>query len=122
MMQPCHRQAMPCRLLRVVRQVRTEPALNLFDRETTAYGVILDLVATEAADTEVAGGGVREDQAADRGGRRHRERLRQPETELVRLEQLEQFLLLGVVRARRVPEGRPDPAEPLRVQIFQHRL
>src|SRR5690349_14157070 len=72
MMQPCHRQAMPCRLLRVVRQVRTEPALNLFDRETTAYGVILDLVATEAADTEVAGGRVREDQSTAPPARRLR--------------------------------------------------
>jgi len=57
--------------LGVVGEVRAEPALHLGGGHALALRVVLDLVAPDFADHEVAGLGVGEVQAGDRSGRGH---------------------------------------------------
>src|SRR5215472_14508848 len=86
------------RLLRVVGEVRPQPLFGVGDVHATPTSVVLDLVAADAADGEVAGLGVREQEAADAGGGRHRVRAGQAHAEVLRSEQPEQFPLQAVIR------------------------
>src|SRR5262245_30827806 len=63
--------------LRLVAEVGPQPALDLGLGHPLAAGVVLDLVAADLADREVARLGVAEVEAGDRGGRGHGEGLRQ---------------------------------------------
>src|SRR6476646_8804702 len=106
-----------------IAEVRPEPALGLLERHALAGGVVLHLVAGEPADGEVARERVREVDPADSGSRRHRERVRQRDAgRLLGPEQVEELSLLGVVRTRRITEGRTDPAELLRSQLVGREL
>src|SRR6185295_12278364 len=97
----------------LVAQVRRKPPLCLFEGCAFARGVVLDLVARETADGEVARARVCEIDAAHRCSRRHRERLRQFEPCAVGAEQLEELPLLGVVGAGGIAERRTDSTEAL---------
>src|SRR5262245_13731165 len=86
-----------------IAEVRPEPALGLFDRDPLACGVVLHLVEAEPADGEVARKRMREVDPADGGGGTHCERLGQRHARgVLGAEQLEELVLLGVVRGRRV--------------------
>src|SRR3970040_333544 len=88
--------------LRHVAQVRGQPALGLCDGPHLAPRVVLDLVARDPPDGEVARLRMAEEDAADGCRRRHGVRLGQSEADLLGAEQVEERPLLGVVRARRV--------------------
>ena len=80
--------------------------------------VVGQLVATDPADPEVVAGGVPQVVAGDRGARPHRERLGQPDARpRLRLEQVEERPLLGVVGAGRVARGGPDALVALGDQV-----
>ena len=53
----------PRGFLRVVPEVRAEPALGFLEGHALARGVVFDLIAVEAAHGEVAGPGVTEIEA-----------------------------------------------------------
>src|SRR5712692_2520138 len=101
-------------LLRLVGQIRSEPALRLGERDALAVGVVGNLVARDAADGEVARFRVVEIESADARARDRREGLGQLHPGAVGGEQLEELRLLAVVRAGGVAEGRPDAAVALR--------
>src|SRR5215204_3546720 len=103
--------------LRFVGQVRTEPSFDLVERDSLPRRVVLCLVAADPADGEVARLRMREVDAADAGGGRRREGLRELDAELVRAEEAEEGFLLAVVGAGRVAVGGPDPAEALGDQL-----
>ena len=65
---------------------------------------------------------MREVDAADARGRRHRERLGEREPGVLRAEEREQLRLLAVVGAGRIAERGPDPAEALREQLLRREL
>ena len=93
----------------LVDQVRGEPALRLGERHALPGRVVGQLVATDPADPEVVAVRVPQVVAGDRGARPHRERLGQPDAgPRLRLEQVEQRRLLGVVRAGRIAGRRAD--------------
>ena len=77
------------RSLRLVPKVRPEPALGLLEAHPLAGAVVLDLVAAEAADREVARLRMREVDAADGCSRRHREGLSQLEPDSLGSEEIE---------------------------------
>src|SRR5204862_7507109 len=87
-------------------------------RDPLPRGVVLDLVAVDPADREVARLGMREVDAAHARGRRHRIALREREPGFLRAEQREQLRLLAVVRAGGIPERRTDAAEAFGNQLF----
>ena len=91
---------------------------DLVERHALAGGVVLDLVAGQASDREVAGAGIGQIDAADRSRRRHRERLGQREPGVVCAEQLEELPFLGVVRTRGIAEGGTDAPKALRQQFL----
>src|SRR5439155_26227566 len=101
-------------LVCLVPQVRAEPPLRLLHARAPAGRVVLDLVPAHPADGEVARLRMGEIDAADRGNRGHRERLRQLEPDELGVEELEELALLRMVRTGRIPEGRPDAADALR--------
>jgi hypothetical protein len=102
----------------LIAQDRTQPALRFGDRHVFAPGVVLDLVAAHLPDHEVARPGVGEIEAGDRGGRGHGAGLGEVHPNRPSSEQVEELVLLGVVRARRVPKGGADAAVPLADQIL----
>src|SRR5579885_2681151 len=106
------------RLFAALGQVRAQPALDLLDRSLLARGVVLELVAPDPADGEVACLRVGEVEAADRRGRGHRVALGQVDPEPPRPQEVEQLALLAVVGAGRVAERRADAPEPLRDQVL----
>src|SRR5262245_2341867 len=61
----------------IVPQVGPQPALRLLEAHTFSSGVVLDLVAADAADREITRMRVCEIQAADRRGWSHRRALGQ---------------------------------------------
>ena len=87
-----------------------------------ADGVVLDLVAPDAPDGEVAHLRMPEVDAADARGRNHRAALRERHADVLGAEQVEELPLLAVVRAGGVPEGGPDAAKALRDQLFGREL
>src|SRR5205807_3496938 len=92
------------RLFLFVTQYRPQPAFRFGDRYGLAARVVLDLVAADLADHEVARVGVREVQARDGGGGGHRERLGQLHTNRRSVEEIEQSALGGVVGACGIAE------------------
>lgn len=92
--------------------------LDFREWEGTAGGVVGGLVFADAAYGEVARGWVGEQEAADAGGRGHREGLGQGQAEIGRAEQVEQLVLETVVGAGRIAERRADAAEALGVQVL----
>src|SRR6185295_5390772 len=94
---------------RVVTQVRRKPALHLLHGHALAPGIVLDLVAVDLADVEVARFGVGEIPAAHGRRRIHRVRLGELDACLFfGIQQLPQFRLLGVIRARGVTRRRAN--------------
>merc|ERR1719235_602247 len=89
-----------------------EPALRLRDAILAAAPrVVDDLVLIDLAHVEVFGLGVREDEGADGGSGKHHEGVRQPDPAAQQgldLEQVEEGLLLAVVRLGGVARGRAD--------------
>src|SRR5262249_52089184 len=112
------RSARPASSLGLVGEVLAKPALGFRDRHPLPSGVVRDLVLADSADREVARLGVAEVEAAHARPRRRRARFRETDAGLGRVEQAEQRALLGVVRARRVAERRPDAAEALPDQLI----
>src|SRR5581483_4303505 len=110
------------RLRVLVGQVGPQPALDLGDRRALATGIVLHLVAADAADGEVPRVRMCEVHAADAGPRERGVRLGQPEAGLLGAEQGEQLALLAVVGACGVAEGRPDPPVLLRDQLLVREL
>src|SRR5579872_6971961 len=98
-------------------QVWTQPALDALDGLALTGRVVVELVAPDPADREVARGRVREVDPAHRRRRRHRERLRQVDPDRVRPEQPEELLLLAVVGAGGVAERGTDAAKALRDEV-----
>ncbi len=91
----------------VVAEVRTKPTLRLRDLETLARRVVLHLIATDAADGEVAGPRVAEIDPADGRGRRHRVALGQLDPDTAGVEQLRKAC------ASRSDRGRLDTRTPV---------
>ena len=60
-------------LIWVIPQIRPKPAFDFGDGHGFALGVILDLIARDAIDREVAGLRVGEVEAGDAGGGKHGE-------------------------------------------------
>src|SRR5690349_15141960 len=102
----------------LVREVRAQPALDLRERQALPGGVVLDLVAPDAADREVPRLRMTEMDAADARAGHHRVALREGDADLLCPEQVEELPLLAVVRARGIPERRADAAEALLDQLF----
>src|SRR3954468_5264827 len=107
---------------RLVAEIRPQAALRLFDGDALPCRVVLDLVAAEPPDREVARLGMREVDAAHARSRRHRVGLGQREPGLLCAEEPEQLRLLAVVRAGGIPERGADPAEPLGDQLLARKL
>jgi hypothetical protein len=86
-----------------------EPFGRLLNSHTLAPGVVDKLVPFDSSNTEVTALGMRKVQAAHRSRRIHSERLRQSDTDVRRrTEQLEDRLLLCVIRTRRIPRCGPN--------------
>ena len=101
-----------------VRQIGGEPALDRRQVHALATVVVLDLVAADLAEREVARLRVREVEAAHRRRGMHREALGEPDPDaLLAPEQVEEQALLGVVGARGVAGGRSDPAVLLAEEV-----
>src|SRR5579885_596271 len=102
-----------CRLAReprrIVGKIRCEPLFALPDRPALALGVVLDLIAVDAADAEIGAFGMREINARDRRARPHRVALgdRNPDLRLG-AEERKQRDLLGVLGLLRVAGRRPN--------------
>src|SRR4051794_1788431 len=58
-------------------EVGPQPAFRLFERDSAALGIVLELVAADAGDAEILAVAVPEIEAGDGGGRKHREILGQ---------------------------------------------
>ena len=108
--------------LDIVREVRAEPLLDILQTHPLAAGVRLDLIAAEAADIEVLGLGMREVQPADARRGQHGGAVGQRNPLLRGVQQAEQLELLAVIRAGRIPVGRPDPAEFLANHVLERQL
>src|SRR6185503_20861909 len=80
----------------VIRELRPEPALDLSDWHAFSGGVVLDLVATQPPEQEVARIRMREIESADAGGRPHGAGLGERQADLLRPQQLEEPPLLAV--------------------------
>src|SRR5262249_11227245 len=94
----------------VVIQDWCQPALGLRDRPAFTPRVILDLIAFDLADAEVAGLGVAEIEPAYRRARPHGEAFGQLDADPLAFEQAEQRSLLGMVWLGRVTRCGPDAA------------
>src|SRR5262249_20041397 len=103
--------------LGIVAHVRSQPALGLVHADSLAPSVVLDLIARDPPDGEVARLRMAEIQPAHARRRQHRERLRQAHPGGARVEQQEELRLLGVVRTGRIAERRADAAEALAQEI-----
>src|SRR3954463_344507 len=106
----------------LVPEIRPQPTLDLVERHVLARRVVLDLVAADAADREIARLRMREVDAADARARHHRERLGERDPDLLGAEQVEELALLGVVGAGRIAERRADAAELLGTQLLRRQL
>ena len=95
---------------RLVAQVGRQPALDLGDGHALAAGVVLDLVAADAAEVEVARLRVGEVDAAHAGGGIMAKLSVSVMPAALGVEQVEQLALLGVVGAGGVAEGGADAA------------
>src|SRR2546425_5730912 len=84
---------------RVVREIRAKPALHVCERQPLAGGIVLDLVAADAADGEIPRLRMPQVDAAHARCRDHRARLRERDADVFGAEQLEELELLAVVRA-----------------------
>src|SRR5437867_1781816 len=112
----------PRRRAQARTEVLAQPILRLLDAQPLAAGVVLDLVAPQTPDREVARLRVRQVDPANGGSRGHRECLRQLEPDLLRSEEVEQLPLLGVIGAGGISERGPDPAEALGDELLARQL
>ena len=100
------------------RRFGAEPPFRLGEGDALAGGVVLELVALDPADAEVVAGRVPEVVAGHRCAGQHRARLGQLDAGArLRVEELEQRPLLGVVGACRVAGGGPDALVALRDEL-----
>src|SRR5689334_4956787 len=86
----------PDGVLRPIPQIRGEKALGLLNGHALSSCVVLDLIASQAADHEITRFGMSEIEARDARGRRHGKALRQRHTNFLGAEELEELLLLAV--------------------------
>ena len=99
-------------LRRNVVQHRRQPALGLDHAPALARGVILDLIALDLADAEIGALGVAEIEPRYRRARPHREALGQLHAGgVLRIEQVEQRRLLGVIGLRGIARRGADAAD-----------
>src|ERR1700730_12477276 len=109
----------PGHLLRLVAEIRPQTALRFFLREPLAARVVLDLLAVDLADREVARLRMGEVPAAHRRGRVHGVGIGEADPGAAPdVEQAPELGLLGVIRARRVPGSRTDAAILLAHQLL----
>src|SRR5215510_16471044 len=101
----------------LVREIGAYPALRFGEGTALAGSVGLDLVAADPPDREVPRLRVVEVDPGYGSRGRDGERLGEDKAVRLRAEEREQLRLLGVVGAGRVPEGRTNPAVPLRDQL-----
>src|SRR4051812_5481947 len=111
-------------ILPFVVQVGRQPALDGGNIHRLAAGVILDLVALDFSHAEVLGLWVPEVVSADRRRWQHGKAFcKRDSSLLLRAQEVEEGTLLGVVRTRGIPRGRPNALkalldEPLSVQVL----
>src|SRR5688572_13947508 len=99
---------------RFILQIGRKPLLGFGNRHCLAARVILDLVAPDFSDREVARLRVRQVEAGHRRGGQHGAGLRQADAGVpLSVEQREQRALLGMVRAGGVAGRGPDAAVSL---------
>src|ERR1700730_6573300 len=109
----------PAHPLRLVAEIRPQPALRFFKREPLAARVILDLRAVDLADREVARLRMGDVPAAHRRGRVHGVGFGEADAgAALDGEQAPELGLLGVIRARRVPGSRADATILLAHQLL----
>src|SRR3954468_1189386 len=101
----------------IVREIGSEPALGLVDRDGFARGVRLQLIATDPADIEVLRRRMSKIQSADRCGWKHGAAVCQRQPLTAGIEDTEQLQFLAVIRTGRISVCRTDPAILLRDQI-----
>src|SRR5690348_11528232 len=89
-------------------EVGQEPAFRLFDRNTAAHRIILQLVAADPGDAEILAVAMPEVESADRRSWQHREILGQRDLAGIFPEHIEQDRLQAVVGAGGIAGGRPD--------------
>src|SRR5262249_25490326 len=106
----------------LVAEVRPQPAFDLLERLAFPARVVLDLVAADASDGEVARFGMSQIEAADARTRRGRVALGEVEPGLTGSEQLEQLPLLGAAGTGGVAERGPDAAVALRNHLIVREL
>ena len=96
---------------RVVIEDWGEPALGVGNRPALAAGIVLDLVALDPADAEIARLRVAEIEPANGGRRPHRKALGEIHANPPpAVEEGEQSFLLAMVGLRRIAGRRPDAA------------
>src|SRR5262245_40528205 len=101
----------PIQLLWLVIQIWLQPSLYFSHFHFISPRVIFDLISPDLAEGEIFRFRVREIQAADRTGRRHRERFSQMNARvLFGLQQIEERSFLGVIWLRRIAGSGPDAA------------
>src|ERR1051326_1830727 len=110
------------RSIGIVGEARGEQTFGFAHLDPLSRGVRRYLIAVDLAEIEVARLGMREIETGDGRGGNHRVALRELDPERLGVEQLEELLLLGMFRARRIPEGGPDAAILLLDEIFPAEL
>src|SRR5438874_1877356 len=104
---------------RLVAEIRRQPALRFFGRQPLAARVVLQLLAVDLADREVARLRMGDVPTAHRGGRVHGVGLGEADAgAALDVEQAPELGLLGVIRARRVAGRRADAAILLAQQLL----
>ena len=99
-------------------QVRRKPSFSLGDRDPLPRRVVLELVAIDAADAEVVAGRVPQVVPRYRRSGQHRARLGQLHAgACLRIEELEQCPLLGVIGAGRIAGRGTDALVALRDEL-----
>src|ERR1700682_2846603 len=107
------------RPLRLVAEIRRQPALRFFPREPLAARVVLDLLPVALAEREVARLRMRDVPAAHRRGRVHGVGLGEADAgAALDVEQAPELGPLGVIRGRRGPGSRADAAILLAHQLL----
>src|SRR5690348_9332256 len=89
-------------------EVRPQPALGLFERNSAPLRIFLELVAADLRHSEIVAVAMAEVEARDRRGWKHREILGERDLPGITAEHVEQDWLQTVVGTGRVARCRPD--------------
>src|SRR5690606_6201912 len=99
---------------------RGEPAFRFAETPTLPPGIIFHLIALDPAYAEIMAGGMGEIEPGDSRWRCHREAFGKADAcRPLRVEEVEQRALLGVIRLGRIAGGRPDAAIFFGNQFFR---